>query len=164
MYDKYDITYYNAYFISKLTKRKNDYHWLWFKIKANLFICYAPSIAAVVPVYFSSRLSVIEFRKIIEMKRRLRRAKGLRVTKEATKKYRFTRLILALTFICICTRSIDTAVIITRRMQWFSWISLSEVSDNLGVFARRFAYLLIFAEHGLDNILYYIYDFKTKSR
>lgn len=70
----------------------------------------------------------------------------------------YTRLILALSFICIVTRTFDTAMSIFNRVRVVKGITASNEVDALLRLIRRLSYLLIFAEHGLDVCMYYFSD------
>lgn len=76
---------------------------------------------------------------------------------------RFTKLILTLTFICIVTRSFDIAITIYNRAKLFFRIELTEDLNALLRLVRNVSYLLVFAAHALDGLLYYFSDKKMKS-
>lgn len=75
----------------------------------------------------------------------------------------FTRLILALSFICIVTRTFDTALSIINRVRVVRGINTSNEDDVLLRLIRRLSYLLIFAEHGLDVCIFYFSDSTFKA-
>lgn len=177
---------------------------LFSSFKANVFICFALSIVAVAPFYFTvtvSRasdspsethgfwmasatsnnvffrsyiafmyametiiplltlialniVSLIKFNKIMETKRQLQQD-GQRIDEAVS---RFTRLILALSVICIFTRSFDTTFTFLYRVRVLKLISVSDQVDSLIIFFARFSYMLMIAEHGFDVLVYHLYD------
>lgn len=99
-------------------------------------------------------VSLIKFRKVMENKRQLQRD-GQRIDAAIN---RFTRLILALSVVCIFTRTVDTVSTFLARIQSVNFITLSDEFEALLIFSRRFSFFLMLAEHGLDVLLYYFYD------
>ena len=97
---------------------------------------------------------LVKFRKIMANKRRLRGG-GQRVDGAIS---RFTRLILALSLICIVTRSIDATIAVLRRLNAADLITLSDQYKTVLNFFSRVSIFLMLAEHGLDVLLYYRYD------
>ena len=120
----------------------------------NVMMFFLESIIPLVTLIALNIVVLFKFRKVMENKRRLL-GKGRRTGGAIN---RFTRLILALSFICIITCSIDTATVALKRYYTVHSIPQSyQYIEDLN-FARRFALFLVFAEHGLDVLLYYCCD------
>ena len=71
---------------------------------------------------------------------------------------RYTKLIIILTFICVIARTFDATLSLYNRVRLFLGIVLSDDLEALSRLMRLVAYLLIFTEHALDGVLYYIFD------
>ncbi len=110
-------------------------------------------------------LSVHRFKKI--MREKIRRQKDNKKNKTAEKaekaNIRFTKLIIALTFICIVIRSIDSCSSVFYRLILFYKINLTEDQSAVMYLVKHSVLALMFGAHALDCLLYYIYDKQIKA-
>jgi len=104
-------------------------------------------------------LSVHRFKKI--MKEKIRRQQENKRAEKAN--IRFTKLIIALTFICIVIRSIDSCSAILYRMILFFRINLTEDQSAVMYLVKHSLLALMFISHALDCSLYYMFDNQIKT-
>jgi hypothetical protein len=103
-------------------------------------------------------ITLIKFKSIMSKKKRLTNTK----TKAKKATIKFTKLILALTFICILARTFDNITAIFKRLKTFYYFQISDEFTALIDLNKQIAYALLFAVHALDGILYFIYDKEIK--
>lgn len=93
-------------------------------------------------------IALFKFRKMMKEKRRVLVTEKRHIHKA---QIRFTKLILALTFICILTRFSDTVVAILN-------VAAAEAAYDIKEVLRTLSFFLLIASHALDGILYFTYD------
>jgi hypothetical protein len=94
-------------------------------------------------------MSVHKFRKLMKQKMRIQQNKN-RIKKAEKANLRFTKLIIALTFICIVTRTIDSSSSIFLRMTLLFKIDLTENQTALLNLVKIICMGLLFSAHALD--------------
>ena len=110
------------------------------------------SILPLISLIVMNTIALVKFRKI---KREIADNIDERIQDTLN---RYTKLIIILTFIVIITRTFDTTVATFRRIKMMIWIVVADDYEALLKLTRNIGYLLLFAEHALDGLLYYIFD------
>ena len=105
-----------------------------------------------------SVISLRKFRKLMISKRSISMDGSYIIAAEMN----FTRLIIALTSICILTRTFDSIMAIYYREKLFFDIKFSETLDAMLYFIKHISTGLLFGAHSLDGLLYYSYDIQMK--
>lgn len=115
-------------------------------------VLFLESVLPLISLLVMNIIAVVKFRKIKTMIANVIEQR----TQETLSRY--TKLIIILTFICISTRSLDTTLAIYRRVNLFIGIVMTDKLEALFQLFRHFSLFLLFAEHALDGVLYYIFD------
>lgn len=121
------------------------------------------NVIPVVTLIVLNTITLLKFKRMIWTVLADNRLTNLDASRFSDFNYRYTKLITALTFICIVTRLFDSYVDITNRMRLFCRLVLSDELDALVLFVRAIAFLQLFTVHSLDGILYFVYDKKLKN-
>jgi hypothetical protein len=77
---------------------------------------------------------------------------------------RFTKLIITLTFLSICTKSLDFLSEVVIRASRTNLVSFSEQFFSLSGLFMQITYFLVFVTHALDVVLYFFNDKQLRAR
>ena len=116
----------------------------------------------IIPLGVLITMSVISLRKFRKIMVRKRSIKNDKKNFIIAAEMNFTRLIIALTSICILTRTFDSIMAIYYREKLFFDIKFSETLDAMLYFIKHISTGLLFGAHSLDGLLYYSYDIQMK--
>lgn len=125
-----------------------------------VYVLTVPLVETIIPTValtIMNIISLVKFNRLIKLKRLISANSGSAYADKAN--MRFTRLIVALTFICIFARTFDLALAMLFRAKTF--LGLSLVDDTTWMILsvlQKFALFSLFSAHALDAILYYHYD------
>ena len=97
----------------------------------------AESVLPVISLTVTNIIAVVKFRNVMKKKR---------------------EIAITLTFICVIARTFDATFAIFSRVRLFLEIVVSDELEALFGLFRGISFAVMFTEHALDGVLYYIFD------
>lgn len=158
---------YSAVEVVKLSGSSNVTRGYWtlnYFGQSSLFKVYATSsllfegLVPLIMITFLNKKTLTLFKEMVKAMEYENTMSSLAVRRIEAFKIRFTKMITALTFISISTRTIDVTVNITYRLILLWYPAIYVEYAPLIMFFKNANFLIMFFAHSFDGLVYYIYD------